>query len=943
MTNVFGFCRGAVCSVVILLSPAQTLRAQRLPNPVLPGVCDAGVLRYNGRYYIGGVGTNGSFYYSDDLMNWRGPEHVFSMDNDWTNGPSADDSQIHANDMHYINGVFHLFWSVNYWGRERHAVHIAHAVSGKALGPYREPVRETWLDNRIDPMLFRDDDGKLYLYGVRFTDGNTIWARPMSDPGHFSGDPVCQFPSLPGTWETMDNRVAEGPWVFRYRKRYYMVYNANHTGTEWGNYQLGVAEADSPTAFNHGGKYPYPVLTSNQLELEDRFYDLLRYSDGYDPDFAWTGDCSGDGWMTPEYDDEAWNRGCGGFGTRQIEGSSVRPVGTLWQGSSLRLRKHFRLADAAETGNLALRILHDAPAAAWLNGVKIYEARRGDYRLVNLPDSLRQLLRTGDNVLAVESIRGDRPAWLDCGLFDTGAERAGDILFSPGQPNVLRGPNGLEWWLVYMANKNGEPRGQYIGRVHFSGRRLFVEPISSARTEEYVSVPSPPTFSQRFDGQETELSGAWNVGRGSTWRISETCLTAEGRSDASLKDELASVAYNFETMVSCDGCAGVVLCRFPDGSETIAEIDARKRCWRLVRRERGRRSSEEYPLPAEFDFSALHAFTVRRNAGQAELLIDDLPAPGVSAILLSDTGAGVPGVVCSSGTARFGTVSYTIGWDEYGENICGWERIAGCWRIDEQGMTAGKERLLALKGEPARNYDVSLQVTCSGAGTVGYYPLYADSLNYVRAEIDPVRECLLLTRCRDGREDMRREVPLPRLKPFYADMKYSDFIERRYTLEPGTRIDRILLPKQIAGDPGRREESIFDRIQVEYLHGDVWRPISPEKMQTVGDAKYCIASFDPVTADAVRFLNRFGDDLTTYTYRILMNERFKSAWHLRAVRRDRETILFLDGRETARISDGSFGPTRVGIVSNAGGARFDGIVYYRLPQEGTLSDNTENK
>lgn len=46
----------------------------------------------------------------------------------------------------------------------------------------------------------------------------------------------------------------------KYRDRYYMMYNANHTSTEWGNYQLGVAEADSPLGFQNGNKYSYPVV-----------------------------------------------------------------------------------------------------------------------------------------------------------------------------------------------------------------------------------------------------------------------------------------------------------------------------------------------------------------------------------------------------------------------------------------------------------------------------------------------------------------------------------------------------------------------------------------------------------------------------------------------------------------------------------------------------------
>ena len=46
---------------------------------------------------------------------------------------------------------------------------------------------------------------------VKFTDGNTIWVRPMKDPSTFSGEPVYLFSSLPNTWETLDNRVEDEP------------------------------------------------------------------------------------------------------------------------------------------------------------------------------------------------------------------------------------------------------------------------------------------------------------------------------------------------------------------------------------------------------------------------------------------------------------------------------------------------------------------------------------------------------------------------------------------------------------------------------------------------------------------------------------------------------------------------------------------------------------
>lgn len=123
------FCAFACCG---------TLFAQNIQNPVLPGVADAGVMKYNSKYYIGGVFTNGDFYVSDDLVHWGKPVHVVTMDNGWSRGSGAGNEQIHANDMFCLNGDFHLYWSVNYWGKDKHAVHIVHAQSKNVLGPYIE-------------------------------------------------------------------------------------------------------------------------------------------------------------------------------------------------------------------------------------------------------------------------------------------------------------------------------------------------------------------------------------------------------------------------------------------------------------------------------------------------------------------------------------------------------------------------------------------------------------------------------------------------------------------------------------------------------------------------------------------------------------------------------------------------------------------------------------
>jgi len=227
-----------------------------VPNPVLPGVADAGVSRFNGQYYLMGMGTNGSFFVSDDLVHWAGPKHVFSMKNEWAKGEAATDDNIHACDMALVNGQFNLYWSVNRGDLRQ----IGRAVADDVLGPYTEPERGHPLDGRIDPQLFVDDDGSQYFYTVKFDAGNWIWGQCMSNPGELVADPLPLLTPVPGTWELQDAPVNEGPYVRRYRGNCYMLYNANHTALEYGHYALGCAVAAKPLEFTNTCKYPYPVL-----------------------------------------------------------------------------------------------------------------------------------------------------------------------------------------------------------------------------------------------------------------------------------------------------------------------------------------------------------------------------------------------------------------------------------------------------------------------------------------------------------------------------------------------------------------------------------------------------------------------------------------------------------------------------------------------------------
>lgn len=875
-----------VCKKLLLpfaFACCGSLFAQNIQNPVLPGVADAGVMKYNGKYYIGGVRTNGDFYVSDDLVHWGKPIHVVTMDNDWTRGSGAGDDQIHANDMFYLNGDFHLYWSVNYWGKDKHAVHIVHAQSKDVLGAYTEPNKKTWMDNRIDPKVFRDDDGQLYMYMVRFTDGNTIWGRKMKNPAEFAGEPVCQFASLPDTWETMDNRVAEGPWVMKYRDRYYMMYNANHTSTEWGNYQLGVAEADSPLGFQNGNKYSYPVVGCNQTQLEEKQVDLLRYGRTYEPLFDYTESKPEGDWTKVTYDDSGWAKGETGFSSREVKGSTTRHLGTWWNTPSLWLRKTF--SAGSETGNLALRVAHDGDTRIYLNGTIVYEKQGRDYCIVNLDKKLRAALKEGTNLLAVETNKG-RSQFFDVSLFDMKDGIADDILMTPGQPNILRGPNGFEWWLIYMANKNNEHRGQYINRVQFFDKTLFVDGITGPRTAGYHPEPSMPTF----------------AGKGET------------ASFGVLQQVQPSVAYLFETGVKTEGGAGVIAWWKDADNCAYVGLDAENRSWYLRTLVGGKENKESYALPEDFRWGVYHHLRIERNGGCLKIWLDEIPAPGkhVFAEAVPATEAGVPGVFDETKAALFEGTTYTIGFDD------------AHWQLSEN------EEL--LKGDFLNDYEFSFQLSgLSGQDKAGSYPVYVDKDNYVKAQFNGATRMLEVAAVKKGKTAWKKEFSLGCLQTVYPDVKYTDFIEKCYRFAAPAWLDTFYLNRHEAGNKSEFVDDMFGKFDIEYLNGSEWHPIESKGRGVAEHPAYNYCTFTPVKAEGIRFINKEAGDLERHIYKIGVHELWKDSYNFRAVRRGDKLYLFVDGRELGTL-DIRYPASCIGFCSEGGSPAYKGVLYYHIGQ-----------
>ena len=793
---------------------------QQTFNPVIRGVADAGCMKYAGKYYLGGVATYGDFFVSDDLIHWNKRVHVFDLDNEWTHGTGAKNNQVHADDISYSGGLFHLLFSVNYWGADRHIVHITHATSPVVTGPYREVRNDQWFENRIDPMVFRDDDGKLYLYMVKFTDGNAIWGRPMHGDFTFAGDAVMQFSSQPGTWETMDNRVAEGPFVIKYRDRYYMMYNTNHTATEYGNYRLGVCEASAPLAFNAGGKYSYPVMAPNTAALDDRHADLLRYGSGTYRPFS---------------------------------------LGGLDSGGA-----HFQLA-SLPAGKFFMKVAQRGGCKVFLNGSTINEGASREYKFFPVDKSL---LRRGDNVIPVSTPQhGGRSGIKELSLYDFGSATPDDILLTPGQPNIVRGPNGWEWWLSYMANVGWE-RSQFVDRIHFVNGRLSVDGITGPHTTGFHPAPALP----QYRGQSID-----------SLRPSDSYL----------------LELTFSSPLPSQGIrvAGVNL-MLPDSLRHGVAHE-----WRI-----------------EKNHGLLSAWVDRiRIANHVPALTTDSSVCWAG----SATDYKIDYVAYNDGYDEFG--SHFSGWNPLKVTSEGLALTAGTFlkghpaanyelsvQLDDKAVSAAPYGVMAAWWNPRNYVRVGIQSAASS--------LLVDECVKGRHRLRqlPLDTCMALY------PDVKYSDTYEKQYRFDHDVFIDSVFLPRYDLGSDTYADNLSLP---AGVDGSSKGDVASRLVPYWLDGDTWRQID----YTVADdhnPAWQTLRFPKVRTCALRFLNKDAKDNRRNIYRIRARVSRQTVNQLRVDRRGRQLYVYLNNRLCQVLTLSSVAPARCGLFAEGDGATVNNTLYY---------------
>src|SRR5262245_26506144 len=249
----------AVAAAVALAAAFSAAAAPDAPrisgyrNPVLPGFYpDPSVARVGEWFYL----VNSSFEFfpgvpihrSRDLVHWEPLGYVLTRDSQLPLATAEPSRGIFAPTIRYHAGTYYMI-----------TTNVSHGgsffVTAKdPAGPWSEPVSIA-APGGIDPSLFFDDDGKVYLTSTGSAPG--IYEAQIDVA---SGKLLTPQRIV---WKGTGGRYPEGPHIYKVRGRYYLMISEG--GTEYGH-MVTIARASSP-----GGPFEpcprNPILTHRDTQL----------------------------------------------------------------------------------------------------------------------------------------------------------------------------------------------------------------------------------------------------------------------------------------------------------------------------------------------------------------------------------------------------------------------------------------------------------------------------------------------------------------------------------------------------------------------------------------------------------------------------------------------------------------------------------------------------
>lgn len=197
---------------------------------------DPFILTYQKKYYLFATCLKDGFkcYSSTDLINWKDEGYALKK------GPGVlGDKGFWAPEIMYHNGLFYMIYVAN--------EHLSIATSKSPTGPYLSN-KDSFIGgtNMIDGHFYVDNDGTIYLYYVKFTNGNVIYVAKMNE----NLDDIIQstehklIEAESGLEIISGYKVAEGPFLLKHNNKYYLTYSCNHFMSPY--YAINLALSDNP-------------------------------------------------------------------------------------------------------------------------------------------------------------------------------------------------------------------------------------------------------------------------------------------------------------------------------------------------------------------------------------------------------------------------------------------------------------------------------------------------------------------------------------------------------------------------------------------------------------------------------------------------------------------------------------------------------------------------
>ena len=209
---------------------------------------------------------DGDTYYAYGTHAADGIEVYTSTDlQTWTLGGLALDKRnttatqwFWAPEVYKRGDTYYMYYSAE--------EHLFVATSSSPTGPFVQQggylLQALIGDEKcIDGTVYTNEDGKMYLFFVRFTDGNVIWSCDLADDGlgPAEGTSLRRVLSATSGWERKLGKVAEGPFIVPYNGKYYLTYSANDFQSPW----YGVGYATSSNLERGWTKYRYNPVVQN--------------------------------------------------------------------------------------------------------------------------------------------------------------------------------------------------------------------------------------------------------------------------------------------------------------------------------------------------------------------------------------------------------------------------------------------------------------------------------------------------------------------------------------------------------------------------------------------------------------------------------------------------------------------------------------------------------